>query len=92
MNINNLYILYMFCESPNASPQNFVYSGLSELNNFLNEFSIIFNPNQNQSFNYKVEIVGILQQQDGNIKYKSRDQFNELKQISQNQDILALQK
>lgn len=81
----------MFCESPNAPPQNFVYSGLSELNNLLNDFSIMFNPNQNQSFNFKVEIVGILQQQDGNIKYKSRDQFNQLKQISQNQDILALQ-
>ena len=81
----------MFCESPNASPQNFIYSGLAELNNFLNEFAITFNPNQSQSFNFKVEIVGILQQQDGNIKYKSRDQFNEVKQISENQDILALQ-
>ena len=36
MNINNLYILYMFCESPNASPQNFVYSGLPELQSLLN--------------------------------------------------------
>jgi hypothetical protein len=91
MNINNLYILYMFCESPNASPQNFVYSGLPELQSLLNEFSITFNPNQSKSFNFKVEIVGILQEQDGNIKYKSRDQFNEIRQISDNQDILALQ-
>ena len=91
MNINNLNNLYMFCESPNASPQNFVYSGLPELQSLLNEFSITFNPNQSKSFNFKVEIVGILQEQDGNIKYKSRDQFNEIRQISDNQDILALQ-
>ena len=81
----------MFCESPNASPQNFVYSGLAELQFLLNEFSIVFNPNNSESFNFKVEFVGFLQQQDGNIKYKSRDQFNEIKQISDHPDILVLQ-
>lgn len=89
----------MFCQAPGAPPQNYMYSGMDELQSLLNSVSLLFNPNNAVKVILDPNIVQILTIQEtnnGSNLYKSRQQFNKKQEYhisDQNilTNILALQ-
>ena len=87
----------IFCQRTGASPQNYIYSGIPEIQQLLNSFSLSFNPDQNEKYTLNTNIVQILQSLDGSEKYKSRSKFNQIQAAKLNSNpefmsnILALQ-
>lgn len=83
----------MFCQAPNAPPQNYIYSGMDELQSLLNSISLLFNPNNAVKVILDPSIVQILTNQEtnnGSNLYKSRQQFNKKQAYDiSDQNILA---